>query len=97
MKGGGHATLLHTSEVYDSTQCVQGLQLSKWGGAVPLYPARVHMGACPRAERSLPFVWALYPEMEPALYLSIPGWRAPLVSPHVDGPYRAAGWVSAHH
>lgn len=30
--------------------CVPGLQLSKWGGAMPLYPERVHVGAYPRAQ-----------------------------------------------
>ena len=36
--------------------CVPGLELSKWGGAMPLYPERVHLGTCPRAQRSLPFI-----------------------------------------
>lgn len=53
---GEHSTLLHTSEVFDSIQCVRGLHLSKWGGVVPYYPAKVHLGTGPRAERSLPFI-----------------------------------------
>lgn len=53
--------------------------------------AHVHVRSNP-CPSSGPF----YPGRKPTLYLSNPGWRAPLVSPQIDDPLRAAGGVSAH-
>lgn len=56
--------LLHTSEVCDFLHSMsRALHLPRWGEAVPLYPARVHLGTCPCAERSLSLTWALLPWM----------------------------------
>lgn len=64
LKARGHSMLLHTSGVCDFPHIVtRGLHLPRWGGAVLLYPARVHLGTCPFAERSLFLIWALLPWM----------------------------------